>query len=262
MRSFQRMASIVNGRTEPLGQNSARSNAAARAEQARGINRWVIYKQLCLAKAEFSLNDRSLAVLSSLLSFLPEDEMNDKNGLVVFPSNRQLSLRAHGMPESTLRRHLAALIKAGIILRKDSPTRKRYAHKSAEGVVELAFGFSFAPLLEKASEIAQAAERIQAEQRTLRKLRDQVSIIRREIAAFFNEEDNSPRSPELEALFLRFRAVVDAIPRRPSLTELNAIKAELNALVLELDKALNNNEEFNEMSATDAQNERRYIESL
>src|SRR5690606_9925485 len=175
MRSFQRITPIVNGRTRPLGQNSARSNAAA--EQGRGINRWVIYKQLCLAKAEFSLNDRSLAVLSSLLSFLPEDEMNDKNGLVVFPSNRQLSLRAHGMPESTLRRHLAALIKAGIILRKDSPTRKRYAHKSAEGVVELAFGFSFAPLLEKASEIAQAAERIQAEQRTLRKLRDEVSIM-------------------------------------------------------------------------------------
>ncbi|MFC0246598.1 plasmid replication protein RepC [Falsochrobactrum ovis] len=262
MRSFQRITSIVNGRTEPLGQNSARSNAAARAEQARGINRWEIYKQLCLAKAEFSLNDRSLAVLSSLLSFLPEDEMNDKNGLVVFPSNRQLSLRAHGMPESTLRRHLAALIKAGIILRKDSPTRKRYAHKNSEGVVELAFGFSFAPLLEKASEIAQAAGRIQAEQRALRKLRDEVSIIRREIAAFFNEETNSPRSPEFEALFLGFRAVVDAIPRRPSLTELNAIKAELNALVLELDKALNNNDNTNEMSATDAQNERRYIESL
>src|SRR5690606_9300916 len=178
MRSFQRITSIVNGRTEPLGQNSARSNAAARAEQARGINRWEIYKQLCLAKAEFSLNDRSLAVLSSLLSFLPEDEMNDINGLVVFPSNRQLSLRAHGMPESTLRLHLGALIKTGIILRKVSPTRKPYGHKIAEGVVELAFGFSSAPLLEKAREIAQAAQRIQAEHRTLRKLRDEISNIR------------------------------------------------------------------------------------
>ncbi|MCX2698684.1 plasmid replication protein RepC [Ochrobactrum chromiisoli] len=260
MQNFQKLTSALSGRTIPLVRNSPPTSSAA--GQGRGINRWALYKQLCLAKAEFSLNDRCLAVLSALLSFLPEDEMNEKHGLVVFPSNRQLSLRAHGMPESTLRRHLGSLVSAGIILRKDSPTRKRYAHKSADGAVELAFGFCFAPLLEKARDIAQAAERIQAEQRALRKLRDEVSIIRREIAALFNGDNNSQRNPELEALFLYFRRIVDAIPRRPSLTELNAIKAELEALALELDKALNNNVNTNEMSVNDAQIERRYIESL
>lgn len=260
MQNFQKLTSAFGGRTIPLVRNSPPTSSSA--GQGRGVNRWTLYKQLCLAKAEFSLNDRCLAVLSALLSFLPEDEMNKKSGLVVFPSNRQLSLRAHGMPESTLRRHLSSLVSAGIILRKDSPTRKRYAHKSADGTVELAFGFSFAPLLEKACEIAHAAERIQAEQRALRKLHDEVSIIRREIAVLFNDDEHSQRNSEVETLFLRFRRIVDAIPRRPSLTELNAIKAELEALALELDKTLNNNTDVNEMSANDAQIERRYIESL
>lgn len=260
MHNFQKLPSTFSGRISSRIQKSAPEPSVKR--ERRGINRWALYKNLCLAKAEFGLNDRCLAVLSALLSFLPEDEMNEKNGLVVFPSNRQLSLRAHGMPESTLRRHLAALVNAGIILRKDSPTRKRYAHKSAEGAVELAFGFCFAPLLGKASEIVQTAERIQAEQRALRKLRDEVAITRRTIAALFNELADSQRNSELEALFIDFRTVVDAIPRRPSLAELKAIKAQLEALALKLDKVLNNNVNANDMSASAAHIERRYIESL
>ncbi|NKX17435.1 hypothetical protein HGG75_27570 [Ochrobactrum pseudogrignonense] len=41
-----------------------------RSRSGRAVNRWALYKQLCVAKAEFGLNDRCLAVLSSLLSFL------------------------------------------------------------------------------------------------------------------------------------------------------------------------------------------------
>ncbi len=152
-------------------------------------------------------------MLSSLLSFLPDDELLEKSGIVVFPSNRQLSLRAHGMPESTLRRHLASLIEAGIIARKDSPTRKRYAHKDKEGGVELAFGFSFAPLLDRASEIAAIADKILADQKTLKRLRDEVSVMRRDMAAAFADsaKETGELSERLEALFIRFRAVVDAI---------------------------------------------------
>ncbi|MCM3165178.1 plasmid replication protein RepC, partial [Metabacillus litoralis] len=120
----------------------------------------------------------------------PDDYMNEKTGLVVFPSNRQLSLRAHGMPESTLRRHLASLVEAGIIARKDSPTRKRYAHKDKDGGIELAFGFSFAPLLNRASEIATVADQILSDQKALKRLRDEVSVIRRDIAAAFADNTN------------------------------------------------------------------------
>jgi len=231
-------------------------------EKGRGLNRWTIYKQLCIAKSEFGLNDRCLAVLSSLLSFLPEDEINEKNGLVVFPSNRQLSLRAHGMPESTLRRHLASLVEAGIIERKDSPTRKRYAHKDNEGTVEVAFGFSFAPMVSRCIDIARAAERIVADQKATKRLRDEVSVIRREIASGFAEIAPDSLSDDLEGLFLKFREIVDALPRRATVQELQAIKANLEAIFSELDNLLKNNDIAEEMSASDAQFERHHNESL
>ncbi|MCH4544069.1 plasmid replication protein RepC [Brucella gallinifaecis] len=253
------VTSAFRGRRNSFAQNPELQN-----KQGRGVNRWVIYKQLCVAKSALDLNDRCLAVLSSLLSFLPDDDMNEKTGLVVFPSNRQLSLRAHGMPESTLRRHLASLVEAGIIARKDSPTRKRYAHKDREGAVELAFGFSFAPLLDRAAEIAGIADKILAEQKALKRLRDEVSVMRREIASTFSENtDGSGDLIEgLEGLFVSFRGLVDTIPRRASLDELMIIKANLAAIYDELAIALKNMAIVPEMSGSVAQSERQHNESL
>jgi len=259
MQILETVTSTLRGRMMLYAQNPDLPKT-----QGKGENRWVIYKQLCVAKSAFDLNDRCLAVLSSLLSFLPDDDMNEKTGLVVFPSNRQLSLRAHGMPESTLRRHLASLIEAGIIARKDSPTRKRYAHKDREGGIELAFGFSFAPLLGRASEIAAVADQIISDQKALKRLRDEVSVIRRDIAAAFadNTDVSSNLSSGLQALFVRFRDVVDTIPRRASFDELTRIKANLEAIGDEVSIALNNLENVPEMSGVAAQFERQHIESL
>lgn len=259
MQILETVTSTLCGRTKMLAQESSRKKAPGKA-----INRWVIYKQLCLAKSEFQLNDRCLAVLSSLLSFLPEDDLNEKNGLIVFPSNRQLSLRAHGMPESTLRRHLASLIDAKIIARKDSPTRKRYAHKNKEGNVELAFGFSFAPLLDRASEIAAIADKVASEQKNLRRLRDEVSVLRRDLASIFADaaDETGKLSVCLVELFDRFRDIVNTIPRRPSLSQLVAIRANLEAVREELTISLKTNDIASETSGSDAQFGRRYNESL
>jgi len=252
------ITSALRGRVQSCAQNSAPANSQA----GNSINRWDVYKQLCIAKAEFGLNDRCLAVLSSLLSFLPEDAMSAKAGLVVFPSNRQLSLRAHGMPESTLRRHLACLIEAGIIARKDSPTRKRYAHKDDEGGVALAFGFSFMPLLERVADIARASERLLTEQRALKRLRDEVSVIRRTIAADFSALSGPEMPASCADLFMQFRAIVNDIPRRASLQDLAAIRTRLQLLQSDLTNYLENKDIASKMSASDAQNERQHIESL
>ncbi len=259
MQILQTVTSTLCGRMKLFAQNPDLPK-----KQARAVNRWVIYKQLCVAKSAFDLNDRCLAVLSSLLSFLPDDDINEKTGLVVFPSNRQLSLRAHGMPESTLRRHLASLVEAGIIARKDSPTRKRYAHKDREGGIELAFGFSFAPLLARASEIAAVADQILSDQKALKRLRDEVSVIRRDIASAFadNTDVSENLSVDLQDLFVRFRDVVDAIPRRASFDELTVIKANLDAIGDEVAITLNNMENVPEMSGSVAQSERQHNESL
>ncbi len=105
------------------------------------VDKWQLHRWLCEAKSVFGLNDRSLAVLSALLSFYPETELNEQGGLIVFPSNKQLALRAHGMADATLRRHLSALIDAGLIIRQDSPNGKRYARRAKGGEVQIAFGF-------------------------------------------------------------------------------------------------------------------------
>lgn len=72
--------------------------------------------------------------------------------MICFASNDTLSTRFGGMPESTLRRHISALVQAGVILRHDSPNRKRYA-KRVRGSVAIAFGFDLGPLACMADEI-------------------------------------------------------------------------------------------------------------
>lgn len=225
------------------------------------INRWELYKQLCVAKSVFGVNDRCLAVLSSLLSFYPENEISAKTGLVVFPSNRQLSLRAHGMPESTLRRHLGSLIDAGLIARRDSPNGKRYAYKTETGKVEEAFGFSFLPLLARAQEIAEAAEKIQSEAKLLKRTREQITLQRRDLAQLFETMPVEMDTTFWSHAFRQFRAIVDGIPRRGSIAELSTILNQLTELQGNISNHMNLLKEVAEMSGNHAQNERHQNES-
>src|SRR4249919_3201276 len=104
-------------------------------------DKWKLFRAVCEAKTLIGATDRALAVLNALLSFHREPELRGSENLVVFPSNEQLALRAHGMAPATLRRHLAVLVDCGLIARRDSPNGKRYARKGQGGVIETAFGF-------------------------------------------------------------------------------------------------------------------------
>ena len=109
----------------------------------KAVHKWQVFRAICTAKARIGVSERALAVLDALLSFHPETMLSGE-GLIVFPSNQQLALRAHGMAPATLRRHLAALVDCGLIIRRDSPNGKRYARKGRGGTVEMAFGFDLA----------------------------------------------------------------------------------------------------------------------
>ena len=76
--------------------------------------KWELFRDLCAARRAFGLSDRDLAVLDALLTFHRADTLSAAGDLIVFPSNSALSERAHGMAESTRRRHLAALVDAGV----------------------------------------------------------------------------------------------------------------------------------------------------
>lgn len=80
--------------------------------------KWELLRDLCTARRAFEVTDRDLAVLNALVSFHPNTALSDNDSLIAFPSNIALSERAHGMAESTLRRHLAALLAAMLEVHK------------------------------------------------------------------------------------------------------------------------------------------------
>ena len=146
------------------------------------VDKWQFLRALTEAKAAFALTDRAIAVLEALMSFHPEKELNGAEDIIVFPSNRELSLRARGMSEPTLRRHVATLIKAGFLLRKDSPNGKRFARKGQGGLVEEAFGFNLAPSALMAPDVFEEAEKARHLALELRKARGEVTLHLRDIS--------------------------------------------------------------------------------
>ena len=78
------------------------------------------------------------------------------------------------MPASTLRRLLAVLVEAGLIVRRDSPNGKRYARKGRGGGITLAFGFDLAPLVVRAEEFERLAQEIEAEVRAVRLAKERI----------------------------------------------------------------------------------------
>lgn len=91
-----------------------------------------------------------------------------------------------------MRRHLARLVEAGLLMRRDSPNGKRYVRKHGEERV--AFGFDLSPLYRRSAEIARAAEAVCEAEDRVRRLREVVSLMRRGLAALaeFGEEISSP----------------------------------------------------------------------
>jgi len=249
------------GRPMSLALLAAQRKTEEGLSEGKSVDKWELYRNLCEGKAIIGVGDRSLAVLSALLSFYPDAELSDENGLIVFPSNQQLSLRAHGMASPTLRRHLAALVEAGLILRRDSPNGKRYARKSRAGEVEEAFGFSLAPLVARADEIAAAAAQVRAEMAALRMTRERITLLRRDIAKLIDVAVEEDLEGDWHALWQTFRAIVDAIPRRATLDELGAICDQLTTLRQTVDKTLEFKENAQKMSANESQTERQYTES-
>ncbi|MFA6032684.1 MAG: plasmid replication protein RepC [Myxococcota bacterium] len=253
--------------TTPFGRRPmtlalVQANAASREiSQGSLVEKWQVYRWLCEGKSIIGVGDRALAVLSGLLSFYPDDQISEENGLMVFPSNAQLSLRAHGMADSTLRRNLAELVSCGLIIRRDSPNGKRFARKGRGGAVVEAFGFSLAPLLTRAEEFQNAAEQVRAGIAALKLMRERITLHRRDIHKLVEAAIDEGVPGDWGTLWRRFRAVVETIPRRAGLSELEAIVAELTALHDQVDSMLESFMNSRNPSANESQSERQQSDS-
>ncbi len=248
-------------RTLSLAQVASQMIAKQRPPEA-AVHKWNIFRALCTARERLGLSERSLAVLNALLTFHPETVLTG-NDLIVFPSNEQIALRAHGMPSSTMRRHLALLVDAGLIIRRDSPNGKRYARKGRGGAVSQAFGFDLSPLVARAAEIEGLAETVMAEERAFRYARERITLARRDIVKMIATglevaiplPTTRQGSSTWESVHASYRAVVSRITPSAGHAELDQIADDLGALADELLKALESHVKQSNMGANGASND-------
>ncbi len=255
--------------TTPFGRRSVTlahvaSQATAKARPPeKAVHKWQVFRAICTAKARIGVSERALAVLDALLSFHPETTLSGE-GLIVFPSNQQLALRAHGMPPATLRRRLAALVDCGLVIRRDSPNGKRFARKGRGGTIEMAFGFDLSPLVARAEEFEAWAEDVRADERAFRLVRERITLCRRDIAKMIAtgiEEDVPTRRAgqgpsdwsEIHGLY---RGILDRIPRTASRAELEPLANELTLLADEILNLLESHVKSSNSSANESQTER------
>ena len=158
--------------------NQVKARTAARDAVA---HKWQTFQHIREARDLLGATDRSLAILNALLSFHPETALTGGGDLIVWPSNEQLMARANGMPQTTLRRHLAVLVDCGLVIRRDSPNGKRFARKGRGGEVEQAYGFDLSPIVARAQEFQDLAVAVQAEKKAFRVAKERLTLLRRDI---------------------------------------------------------------------------------
>jgi replication initiation protein RepC len=222
--------------TTPFGQRPmtlgmlASQYMAKDIEPGQAIDKWKLFRALCEARPLLGVTDRALAVLNALLSFYPGNELSTENGLIVFPSNAQLSIRAHGIAPATLRRHLAALVDAGLLIRNDSPNGKRYARRDQCGDIGQAFGFSIAPLLSRSVEIHRLASQVAAAREQLRATKERLTICRRDVSKLIETALGEGVSGDLTLVHGHFRNLIAQIPRSANLADTTPILEEMEML--------------------------------
>ncbi|OBZ97453.1 replication initiation protein RepC (plasmid) [Pararhizobium polonicum] len=217
--------------------------------------KWKVFRDASAAMVPLCLQSNSLAVLDALLTFYPENELRHDAQMIVFPSNAQLALRAHGMAGATLRRHLAVLVEAGLIVRKDSANGKRYARKDNTGTVESAFGFDLSPLLARSEELAVLAQQVMADRAALRRAKESLTICRRDVRKLITaamEEGADGDWVDFENMYV---ALVGRIPRAPALLDVEAILEEMRMLQEEIVNRLETHEVSSSMSSNHAHSE-------
>ncbi|GGG16635.1 replication initiation protein [Rhizobium wenxiniae] len=233
-----------------------RQQAAKLIESGKIADKWKVFRDASAAMEALGIQSNSLAVLDALLSFYPENELRGDAQLIVFPSNMQLSLRAHSMPGSTLRRHLAALVEAGLIVRRDSANGKRFSRKSAAGDVDQAFGFDLSPLLLRSEELAMLAQDVIAARAAHRRAKEKLTICRRDTRKLITAAMEEGADGDWKLIEDTYINLVGRLPRTPTTAELTDILDEMEMLKDEILNCLESRDNSVNHSTNDAQFER------
>lgn len=232
-----------------------RQTVSANIKQGKTADKWKIFRDASAAMELLGIQSNSLAVLDALLSFYPDNELRQDAQLIVFPSNAQLALRAHGMAGATLRRHIALLVESGMIIRKDSANGKRYARKDGAGQIESAFGFDLSPLLARSEELAILAQQVMANRAAFRKAKESLTICRRDVRKLITAAMEEGAEGDWQAIEDIYVALVSRIPRVPTAAEITTILEEMQRLREEIVNRLESQEDHEIDSTNDAHSE-------
>ena len=224
-------------------------------------DKWQLIRALSEARLAFGLSDRAIAVLEALLSFHQARELDGSEPIIVFPSNAELSLRSRGMADATLRRHIAALVKAGLILRRDSPNGKRYCRRDDHGDIESAFGFDLSPLALAATSIHQSAEEARSYARLCQKLRAEISVHLRDTGKIIEAGIAERREGDWEGFAQALAPLARRMPRQAPQGRLERRRDDLIRLRAKVEDAYLNALSEQEMSGNDVDTERHYQNS-
>ncbi|MCI5094988.1 MAG: replication initiation protein RepC [Rhodobacteraceae bacterium] len=228
----------------------------------QGANKWEVLRELSAGRSVYGLSDRDLTVLQALISFYPATILGGNSAdLVIHPSNKSICERLNGMPCSTMRRHLAHLVQAGVLLRRDSPNGKRYARRYGEE--KIAYGFDLSPLVQRFQEFCEAAEQVRSAEEQLKRLREAVSLMRRDLAGLADYGQSARPDLSIWDAFSDMAALgARSLRRKLTVEELTALEQEFR---LALDKARDILEgkplTAEDMSTKGAQSEQHYQNS-
>nr|WP_325265946.1 plasmid replication protein RepC [uncultured Rhizobium sp.] len=237
----------------PMTLASVRQQTAmAEIKQGKTVEKWKVFRDVAAAMDPLRIHSNSVAVLDALLTFHPKNELCQDDNLVVFPSNTQLALRAHGMSGAAMRRHIAILVEAGLIVRKDSPNGKRYARKDLTGEIESAFGFDLSPLLARSEELARMAQQVAADRAAFRSTKESLTVCRRDVRKLITAAMEEGAGGDWHSIEDMYVAIVGRIPRVPTLSTIAPILDEMRLLYGEIVNRLNTQEKSENMSASDA----------
>ncbi|KQV41247.1 plasmid replication protein RepC [Rhizobium sp. Root1204] len=230
--------------------------ATADIKPGKSVDKWKVFRDACEARIVLGLTDRALSVLNALLSFYPEQQLSDERGLIVFPSNNQLTVRAHGITGTTLRRHLAALVDAGLIIRKDSPNGKRYAHKDGSGSIKDAFGFSLAPMLARSEELAHMAQQVAADRKALRLTKERLSICLRDVRKLISAAVEEGAAGDWGMIEEHYIGLMARVPKSPTAADMEPVAEEMEMLREEIINLLEMQVNSEKTDGNAVQNER------
>ncbi|WP_245472543.1 plasmid replication protein RepC [Rhizobium jaguaris] len=133
--------------------------------------------------AAIGLKAAKIALIDQLFAFSKAVDWTDTEiSPIVWPTNELLARRL-GIKVSTLKHHLAGLVKAGLICYSDHPTYQRGGRRSEHGHIVEAYGINLSPIAARYSELLDLADAADFEARQCKSLSNRRTLLRRSMAA-------------------------------------------------------------------------------